>query len=71
MDWDVYVILGAVGMFFLAMALSKDPPKEEKCPFCKEGTVLIAYREDTPGERKVAQYCPICGRKIGGEDEKK
>ena len=60
--WFVMIICCLAG---LSLILPSEPEKKETCEFCKEGSALIAYREMTPGDRKVAKFCPICGRKLG------
>ena len=65
-DGMMKVIWAIIGALCLAMLLPSEPKKKEEiCDFCKEGSALIAYREMEPGDRKVAKFCPICGRKLG------
>ena len=56
-----------LGILLFIRYLMQPVPQEEECQFCKEGSALIAYREMSPEDRKVARFCPICGRKLGDQ----
>ena len=43
---------------------------KEPCDFCKGDDDILAYREDKPKERRVAEFCPLCGRKLQKDEDK-
>lgn len=67
---------GALVAIFLAAALgylaavssasekAKPKPPPPGCDFCRDNGRIIAYREAAYKELKVADFCPVCGRRI-------
>ncbi len=38
--------------------------EEDGCQFCKTNVVIKAYRKGKKEEKRIAHFCPICGRKL-------
>ena len=50
---------------------SKPPPPPPGCDFCRDNERIIAYRESAFKNLKVADFCPVCGRRLSKPPEDK
>ena len=74
MDWETILPIGLLALFIGAAIGDSlnNPSKKPPCEFCKHDDVIKAYRRGRKDEKRLANYCPLCGRKIRKieEDEK-
>lgn len=65
--WIVLLFAGALLYLMLVSSASekaKPKPPPPGCDFCRDNQRIIAYRESAYKDLKVADFCPVCGRRI-------
>ena len=61
------LVSGAFGYLAAVSSASekaKPLPKPPGCDFCRDNGRIIVYREASYKDLKVADFCPVCGRRL-------
>ena len=71
----VAIFIAGALLYYLAVSSAsekaKPKPPPPGCDFCRDSQRIIAYRESAYKDLKVADFCPICGRRLSKPPEDK
>jgi hypothetical protein len=62
-----FLLIGALAYLAAVSSASekaKPKPPPPGCDFCRDNGRIIVYRETSCKELKVADFCPVCGRRL-------
>ena len=51
--------------FCLGVIYGEHEAKSKKpCEFCRSESRILAYQKGNKDEKRIAKYCPLCGREL-------
>ena len=70
MEWYEILICGIFAGLMIGLFLGeKNTLYHAPCGFCKHKVKIITYQKGEKDEKRIAKYCPICGRKLNNSGD--